>query len=260
MQDLVYWSKAYQLFLCLVARSGGFLTTAPFLSSRNIQASLRGFMSVLLALLFLPLFTVENALFTENGWAFALILLRDVGLGLVLGYAANIVFSCFQVAGQIIDRQIGFGMVNIVDPQSGQQVPLVGNFLSLMAMLIFLAFDGHHFLLHALWSSWRLIPPGGGWNSSNLVWEVLRAITVMFIAGIEIATPILGALLLADLALAVLARTMPQLNIFVVGLPLKSLLGLFTLALSIPVYGVFLRTILAEVQRTLDIIISYMPP
>ena len=82
----------------------------------------------------------------------------------------------------------------------------------------------------------------------------------MFIAGIEIATPILGALLLADLSLAILARTIPQLNIFVVGLPAKLLIGLLTLSLSVPMYGLFLQTILTEVQRTLDIILSYMPP
>lgn len=82
----------------------------------------------------------------------------------------------------------------------------------------------------------------------------------MFVAGIEIATPVLGALFLADLALAVLARTMPQLNVFVVGLPMKSLLGLFTLAISLPAYGVFLRIVLTEVQRTLDIILTLMPP
>ena len=89
-----------------------------------------------------------------------------------------------------------------------------------------------------------------------MLWEIVRAITVMFIAGIEIATPVLGALFLADLALAIMARTVPQLNIFVVGLPMKSLLGLFTLAFSLPVYGVFLRIVLTEVQRTLDIILS----
>ena len=201
MVDIVYWSKAYQLFLCLVIRTGGFLTTAPFFSSRNIQASMRGLLSILLAVLFLPLFPVEEVFLTDSLWGLGLMLIGDLILGLVLGYAASIIFSAFQVAGQIIDRQIGFGMVNVVDPQSGEQIPLVGNFLYLMAMLIFLAYNGHHFLIHALWSSWRLVPPGANWGGPDLVWEILRSVMVMFIAGIEIATPILGALLLADLSL-----------------------------------------------------------
>lgn len=260
MVDLTYWGNVYWVFLLLVARLGGFLTTAPFFASRNIQPSLRGFLSILLSLLFLPLFPAIDPVSPGTGLSLIVTLLREVGLGLTLGYAGSIVFASFEVAGQIIDMQIGFGMINVLDPQSGNQIPLIGNFLYLMAMLIFLAYDGHHFLFHALWSSWRLVPPGGTWGSPDLLFEVVRAITVMFVAGIEIATPVLGALFLADLSLAVLARTMPQLNVFVVGLPMKSLLGLFTLVLSLPVYGIFLRMVMTEVQRTLDLILSLMPP
>lgn len=260
MIDLGYWSSAYWVFLLLVARLGGFLITAPFFANRNIHPSLRAFLSLLLGLLFLPLFPVTDVMLPANVWSFTFTLLREVGLGLVLGYVASIIFAAFQVAGQIIDMQVGFGMINVIDPQSGNQIPLIGNFLYLIAMLVFLAYDGHHFLFHALWSSWRVVPPGGTWGSPDLLWEVARVVAVMFVAGIEIATPVLGALFLADLALAVLARTMPQLNVFVVGLPMKSLLGLFTLAVSLPAYGVFLRIVLTEVQRTLDIILTLMPP
>jgi flagellar biosynthetic protein FliR len=260
MLDLSYISQAYGVFLLVAIRCGGFLTTAPFFASRNIQPSTRIFLSLLLGLLFLPLFPTADLILPTSVWALALTLLREVGLGLALGYASSIVFSAFQVAGQVLDMQMGFGMINVLDPQSGSQIPLIGNFLYLMAMVVFLAYDGHHFLLHALWSSWRLVPPGGAWSGSSLLWAAVRAITVMFVAGIEIATPVLGALFLADLALAVLARTMPQLNIFVVGLPLKSLLGLSTLAISLPVYGAFLRIVLTEVQRTLEYVLSIMPP
>ncbi|MGI6129536.1 MAG: flagellar biosynthetic protein FliR [bacterium] len=246
----------------LTIRCGGFLATAPFFSSRSIQPSVRVFLSLLLAFLLLPLFPADNLILSASLWAFSLAMLREVVLGLVLGYASSIVFAAFQVAGQVLDMQMGFGMVNVLDPQSGTQVPLIGNFLYLIAMMVFLAYDGHHFLLHALHSSWRQIPPGAVWGEPGpgLFWVVVRAVTVMFLAGVEIATPVLGALFLADLALGVLARTMPQLNIFVVGLPLKSLLGLFTVSVSLPVYGVFLRIVLTEVQRTLEYVLSTMPP
>lgn len=222
--------------------------------------SIRVFLSLLLALILLPFFSVADLMLPISIWTLVLMLLQEAALGLVLGYITSIIFAAFQVAGQIIDMQMGFGMINVLDPQSGTQVPLIGNFLYLMAMLIFLAYDGHHSLLHGLWTSFRLVPPGKIWGGQNLLWEVVRAIVVMFVIGLEIATPVLGALFLADLALAILARTMPQLNIFVVGLPLKSLLGLFTLALSLPVYGVFLQIVLTEVQRTLEYILSIIPP
>ncbi len=116
MLDFVYWSKAYQLFLCLVARLSGFLATAPFFASRNIQPSVRGFLSILLALLFLPLFSTGDLLLADTGWSLVLMLLKEVVLGLILGYASSIVFAAFQVAGQIIDMQMGFGMINVLIP------------------------------------------------------------------------------------------------------------------------------------------------
>ncbi|MDK2881724.1 MAG: flagellar biosynthesis protein FliR [Bacillota bacterium] len=260
MPDLEYLAKAYFLLLLLVARLGGFLTLAPFFGSRNIQPSLRFFLALLLGLAFLPLipataYPVPGTL-TDMAW----LLLKEVLLGVVLGFAAGVFFSAFAVAGQILDLQIGFGMVNVYDPQSGVQVPLLGNLLYLMALVILLSTDGHHLLLQAMWRSFEAVPPGGSWSSSNLLAEVVRATAVMFVAGIEIAAPVLGSLFLADLALAIMARTMPQLNVFIVGLPLKAALGLGLLAVSLPAYAVLLKALLREVEKSLGAILLLLPP
>ncbi|MDK2784229.1 MAG: flagellar biosynthesis protein FliR [Bacillota bacterium] len=260
MPDLEYLSKAYFLLLLLVARLGGFLTMAPFFGSRNIQPSLRFFLAFLFGLTFLPLFPAaaypEPGTLVQAAW----LLLKEVLLGIVLGFAAGVFFSAFAVAGQILDLQIGFGIVNVFDPQSGVQVPLLGNLLYLMALIILLSTDGHYLLLHALWRSFEAVPPGGNWGGPGLVEEVVRATAVMFVAGIEIAAPVLGALFLADLALAIMARTMPQLNVFVVGLPLKAALGLGLLAVSLPAYGLLLKALLKEVENSLEAILLLLPP
>lgn len=260
MLSFDYWAQAYFLFLLLVARLSGFLTVAPFFGSRNIQPSLRFFLALLLGLTFVPLFPVARFPAPPDLVSSALLLLREVILGLVLGYAAGVVFSAFTVAGQILDLQVGFGIVNVFDPQSGVQVPLLGNLLYLLALIILLSIDGHHLLLQALWASWQAVPPAGAWNAPHLLWQIVRATTVMFVAGIEIAAPVLVALFLADLALGVVARTMPQLNIFVVGLPLKSVLGLGLLALSLPTLGALVRVLLTEVQNSLAAILLLLPP
>ncbi|BCV24939.1 MAG TPA: flagellar type III secretion system protein FliR [Firmicutes bacterium] len=260
MLDLTYWSQAYFLFLLLVARLGGFLTAAPFFGSRNIQPSLRFFLALLLALTFLPLFPAAAYRPPEALLPLALVLVRELVLGVVLGYAAGVILSAFTVAGQVLDLEIGFGIVNVFDPQSGVQAPLLGNLLYLMALVILLSSDGHHLLLQGLWTSWQAVPPGGFWGRPGLLWEAVRATIVMFIAGIEIAAPVLASIFLADLALAVVARTMPQLNIFVVGLPLKSILGLGVLALSLPAFGVLLRALLTEVQNSFAAILALLPP
>lgn len=260
MLDLNYWAQAYYLFLLLVARLGGFLVSAPFFGSRNIHPGLRFFCAVLLAMALVPLFPAENFPVPPGLLLFTWTLLKDLTLGLALGFGAGVVFSAFSVAGQILDFQIGFGMVNVFDPQSGAQVPLLGNLLYLMALVIFLSADGHHFLLQALWSSWQVIPPGGSWGGPALTLEIVRLVAVMFVGGVEIAAPVVAALFLADLALAVVARTIPQLNIFVVGLPLKATVGLALLALSLPAYGMVLRALLTEVEKSLEIFLSVLPP
>lgn len=260
MLDLEYLTKAYFLLLLLVARLSGFLTLAPFFGSRNIQPSLRFFFALLLGLTLLPLFPAAAypvpGTLAEVAW----LLLQEVLLGMVLGFAAGVFFSAFSVAGQILDLQIGFGIVNVFDPQSGVQVPLLGNLLYLMALVILLSADGHHLLLHALWRSFEAVPPGGNWSGPGLLEEIVRATAVMFVAGIEIAAPVLGALFLADLALAIMARTMPQLNVFVVGLPLKAALGLGFLAVSLPAYSILLRALLKEVENSFEAILLLLPP
>ncbi|NLY51200.1 MAG: flagellar type III secretion system protein FliR, partial [Firmicutes bacterium] len=132
--------------------------------------------------------------------------------------------------------------------------------LFFLASIVFLSTDGHHWLLHALWTSWRLVPPGAQWGGPGLFEQIVRAATTMFVAGFQIAAPVVAALLLADLALGIVARTMPQLNIFVVGLPLKSFLGIGMVLLSLSAYGVLLRVLLREVQAGLEGILYLLPP
>ena len=135
-----------------------------------------------------------------------------------------------------MDMQIGFGMVNVIDPMMGGQVPMMGNFFYILTALFFLMIDGHHILFKALFESYSIIPLGGFAFSATLLTNIVNVMAVTFLIGVQISIPILAALLMTEVGLGILSRTVPQMNVFVIGMPLKIGLGLLTLYFMFPVF------------------------
>ncbi|MPN24004.1 hypothetical protein SDC9_171397 [bioreactor metagenome] len=162
------------------------------------------------------------------------------------------------MAGQLLDMQIGFGIVNVLDPQSGQQLPLVGNFKYILALLVFMATNSHHMLLAALFSSFKLIPVSGFIYHVELTEIMIDIVGGMFVIAMKICFPVLLSLLLTDVALGILARTMPQMNIFVVGVPGKIIVGLFVLSMALPFYIMFLEVAFSGMYKDIYSLLSRM--
>ena len=163
-----------------------------------------------------------------------------------------------QMAGHILDVQIGFGMVNVFDPQFGQQIPLLGNFKYILALMVFLATNGHHILLSALVASFKLVPVTGVVFPTSLAGFILDMVSGAFAIAFKISLPVLVSLVLADVAFGILARTMPQMNIFVVGIPAKLIIGIFALMMALPFYIAMLEVgfggMYRDVYRLLSIV------
>ena len=171
---------------------------------------------------------------------------REVAVGLVMAFGVNTLFGAVLLAGELVDLSMGFSVVNVVDPTLGQEVPLVGQFQTLLATLIFFGVDGHHEMLRALGESLRLVPPGMGSAAPGLLDGAVGTFAAAFVLGVRLAAPVIAALFLADVALAVITRAVPQLNVFVVGFPAKILLGFAVMLLALPAFvgvlaGVFGR-------------------
>lgn len=228
-------------FLLIFARISGIFSTAPIFGSRNVPIYAKAGTAFLMAYVLLPLVYDSNVKISDQFVAYALLVIAEVLIGLMLGFISSLIFSAVQMSGQLLDMQIGFGVVNVIDPQFGQQVPLVGNFKYILALLVFLATNGHHILLSALFQSFKLVPITGAVFDSHLAEIVTDMIFGIFTIALKISLPVLVALLLTDVALGILARTMPQMNIFVVGIPGKILVGIFILSLALPFYIVFLE-------------------
>jgi flagellar biosynthetic protein FliR len=171
-----------------------------------------------------------------NLLSFAVIVAKEFLVGIIIGYVSFLVFSALYVAGQFIDIQIGFGMVNVLDPTMNTQIPLTGNFIYILTTMLLMAMDGHHILLSALFKSYSILPINGFLFTEAMVDNMTTIFSDVFLIGFKISIPVLAAILLAEVALGILSRTVPQMNVFVVGMPLKIGLGLITLYLMLPVF------------------------
>ena len=149
----------------------------------------------------------------------AILVAGEVAIGAVIGFLARLMLLAFEMAGEIVAIQMGFGIAAVFDPLGGHRSSLVGRWLWLAGTALFLTLGGHHLLLRAFGTSLTALPPGRGFPVDQAAEIVFRASADAIASPLRIAAPIVGALLLATLGLGILARTVPQMNVFVVGIP-----------------------------------------
>lgn len=234
-------------FLLIFARLSGIFSTAPIFGARNVPVMVKAGLSLLISYILLPLLFQPSVIIPEALLPYVAVVIGEFLIGLIMGFACSFIFHGIQMAGTLLDMQIGFGIVNVIDPQFGQQVPLIGNFKYILAILVFLASNSHHLFLSAIFYSFRKIPVIQGLFRPDMANIVVDMVYTVFIIAVKICLPVLVAIVLTDVALGILARTMPQMNIFVVGVPGKIIVGIFVLSLALPFYIVFLEVIFNDI-------------
>jgi flagellar biosynthetic protein FliR len=173
----------------------------------------------------------------------------EVAAGLALGFAVQIGFSAAMLAGEVIGAAMGLSFAAMVDPSSGQQNPVLSQFLSIVATLLFLAVNGHLALAAIIVQSYRALPPGNAWMTAESINGLVLFGGVLFSAGLSIALPVAFAIIIVQLVMAMLARSAPQLNLFAVGFPAALMAGIVLLAIASPVIG---EGILAAIDLGLE--------
>ncbi|NMB23903.1 MAG: flagellar type III secretion system protein FliR [Firmicutes bacterium] len=229
-------------FLPILVRISGLVMASPIFGGKGVPSQVKIGLSLVTALVLYPTLPVSLP-HTETVAAYYVLVGKELLIGVGLGFAVTLVFSSIYLAGQLIDVPMGFGMVNVVDPQSGLQVPIFAQFQYILAALIFLSVGGHHALFRALATSFAMVPVGGTVDSSNMAVVLFEIFVKMFYLGVKLSLPIVTGLLLADIALGIVARAVPQINIFVVGFPAKILLGIPLFILVLPAYVALLAKI-----------------
>lgn len=231
------------VFILIFIRMTGLFVIAPIFGRRNIPTYLKIGFSFLMALILINVISISDLGYGENIYQFSFLVIKEFIVGLTIGYVAYLIFTAIYVAGQLIDMQIGFGMVNVLDPMSNIQVPVTANFYFIMSMLVFLTVNGHHLLIKGLFDSYDFIPIGDVVFGENLINDIIRVFGSVFIIGFKIAAPVTAAILISDVALGIISRTVPQLNVFIVGMPLKIALGIIVMLLTIPMFIMLLDAI-----------------
>ena len=244
-------------FLLILVRISGIFMMMPIFSSRNIPGRVKAGFALILTYILFPVVFSNTAVMPDHFLPFLFIVAGELIVGLILGFVSSLIFSAIQMAGQLLDMQIGFGIINMIDPLSGQQAPLIGNFKYILALIIFLATNGHHVLLSALFASFKLIPVTGMVMNVAVTAFIVDLIASMFVLALKISLPVIVSLLLTDMALGILARTMPQMNIFVVGVPGKIIIGIFVLSIALPFYIFFLEMAFDGMYKNIFRLLSF---
>ncbi|MBM7094188.1 MULTISPECIES: flagellar biosynthetic protein FliR [Alteribacter] len=228
MIDLLEWFPA---FLLVLVRMSAFVITLPLFSYQNVPALYKvGFSFFMAWIIFFayewPVLEIDHTYF--------LLILKEAMVGLTVGFAASLILYAIQVAGGFIDIKMGFMIANVIDPQTGAQSPMTGGYLYTFALLFLLATNAHHLLIDGVFYSYQFVPldqlflPFG---EEAVVMHVITSMNTMFMIAFQMAMPIVGSLFLVDVALGMVSRTVPQVNVFVVGLPLKIIAGFIMLFL-----------------------------
>jgi len=224
-----------EAFFFILARLAGLFIQAPLLSNRNFFTSAKVAFALWVTII-LWFVTPVTAHPPTSLVAFVLTLAAEVAVGFLIGFICNILFIAVQSAGEIIDMQMGLSVAQALDPVFGAVISVIGRLTFYVALIIFLAFDGHQLLLAAFHNSFTLLPAGqiANFASTGLIDQLITLSSTLWLTAIKIAAPIVLLIFLADFTFGIVSRVAPQVNVFMLGFQVKPIIGLFALSLLAP--------------------------
>lgn len=240
----VPFADVLQAMLAIGVRLSGLMLFAPFLGSSVIPARIKAALVFFLTLLIYPMVSRSWPLLPLSEWP--LLVFRELLVGVALGIATSIVFEAVQMAGQVLSVQMGYSLINILDPNTQVDTTVVAMFHQSIAMLIFLRLDVHLWLLRAIGNSFTYLPPGTAALTQPFMMSLIGAGTAILSTGVQIAAPVLSATLLTDVVLGLLGKASPQLPLIVLGPAIKSLLGLSILFASLKYWPDMFRALFLD--------------
>lgn len=235
-----------QLWLLAMLRPGAAMLAAPFFGAANVPLQLRLVLALALAL---PAAVSVGPAIPAGGLASLagfLVMAGEVLAGLAMGFALQIGFASALLAGELISNMMGIGFAAMADPATGQPSPAIGQYLSMLALFLFLAGDGHLLFFELVFKSYASLPPGAAWISASALHGLVHFGGLVFVAGLAIAMPVLSALLMVQAVFAMVSRSAPTLNLFSVGLPVMLGAGIVLLAIATPALAEALAQSLAD--------------
>lgn len=238
--DLDHWL----LYLLVWARLMGFVFLFPYFSYRGVPFMMKTWLALVLAFLIFTSLEVRPALNLSSPLEMVLVFGKEILVGLALGYLVVLMFSLFINAGQMVDLKSGLMLSGVFEPQFGSQVTFMGQFYYLLALVFYLTLNGHHYFLKTMADSFTAIPLHSPFMDAAVGLRVLEFFAKIFSLSFQLVAPVIIILMVLDIALGLLAKTVPQVHVFVEGLPLKIAFSMLLLAILLPMFGVIAEDLL----------------
>lgn len=230
---LLHWTLNNVLSLLIImTRVGPLVFLMPILGSTSVPAQVRVLFTLVLALILVPVIQISPELFPKSAFDYAVFVGTEIAFGAILAFLVRMVFSATDIAGQMVSISMGMGMAGAMDPQFGTQVSLVGNLWNILAILIFLAIDGHHLFFRTLVESFTWVQPGSLHITEATFKGIVNGTQHMFVLAIQIMAPAAAALFLSHVAMGIIAKTVPQMPVMIVAMPMNIAIGFIFIGLS----------------------------
>ena len=248
----------YQKFLFVLLRVGALIMFFPILGSPQVPGRIKIGLILFVSIAVFPIVRATPMHDPKSLFELVVNLFSQITIGLAVAYSARLMFTAVQIAGTVVDFQMGFGVVNVIDPQTETQVSVTAQFQNILAILFFLALDAHHIIIGAIVESFFLINPFQI-NFSTFTPEIILLLfKATFVTAVKIAAPIMAILFFISVGLGLVARTVPQMNVFIVGFPLQIGVGLLMVGLSMSFFSIVVQGQIEQLpERFLGIMQSF---
>lgn len=249
-----------EYFLVIVVRILGVMAFAPIFGNRPVTRRARIFIALAVSFAIFTAYPYVPLKYTTF-WGYSFILLKDLLVGLTIGFMSNITLTIIQMSGQFIDRELGFSMVSNFDQTFNTETTITAEFYNMLIMVIMLCSDMHYFVLSALSDSFELIPIGNSGLDTGVLYEtMIHYMVSYFVIAVRISLPVQISIMLLNVVLGVLAKTSPQMNMFVIGIQLKIFVGFAILFVTLGFLPNITQFIYTEMQDIVtDVLKAFLP-
>jgi flagellar biosynthetic protein FliR len=247
-----------QLFFLVFLRVGSILMSIPIFDSRGIPFFFKIALAFATSIVLFPLLKLDAVPVASDLFALSTSVAGEIFLGLAIGFSVKLIFAGIQLAGQLAGYQMGLAIANVMDPEISEQVPLLAQLNNLISLLVFLSINAHYWFIKALTQSFRLVPPLNVNFGNSLMEQLVKLSGNMFIIALQVGAPVIAAMLLTSVAFGLVARTVPQMNVFIVAMPLQIGVGLLFIGFGLPYFSAFLKQIFSDLGQDIILMLKTM--
>ncbi len=242
-----------QTFILVFFRVMSILFLLPLFSGTSIPITYKGLLSLVLAFLLFDLVSPGDMRLAGDPYFLFLLIIREIVIGLAIGFMVRILITTVYVAGEVASLQAGFGFARFMDPYTNTQVSELTQILNILALMMFFSIDAHHMVFKGLFLTFKELPLGSATLRAPFFEYIIHMVGKVFSLGFKIGAPIIITLFLVELSLGLLSRMVPQVNVFVEGMPLKIMVAIamlsFSLSMLVPVFAGIFKGIEVEIPR-----------